>query len=123
MHGITRIVAVVGTAFVLGACGGGDTGGDTSGGNGAADGGAAGATSLTMIDNEFQPADLAVASGTELELSNEGEAPHTFTVEGIDEQVDPGQSSSVTVDLEPGEYDFVCTFHEAQGMTGTLTVE
>ena len=116
MHGITRMVAVVGTAFVLGACGGGDTGGD----NGGA---AAGASSLTMIDNEFQPADLTVASGTELELSNEGEAPHTFTVDGIDEQVDPGQSSSATVDLEPGEYDFVCTFHEAQGMTGTLTVE
>lgn len=119
MHGITRIVAVVGTALVLGACGGGDTGD----GGGAGDGGAAGATSLTMIDNEFQPADLTVASGTELELTNDGESPHTFTVDGIDQQVEAGQSSSVTVDLEPGEYDFVCTFHEADGMTGTLTVE
>jgi plastocyanin len=26
------------------------------------------------------------------------------------------------VDLAPGTYDFFCTFHKAQGMTGTLTV-
>lgn len=78
-----------------------------------------------MQDNVFEPADLTVSSGTELQLSNEGQAVHTFTVEGdeIDEEVDAGQRSSVTIDLEAGDYDFICRFHEAQGMTGTLTVE
>jgi plastocyanin len=116
MNRIVRTGGILAAALVLGACGGG---GD------AGDGGGDGASTLTMVDNAFEPADLTVSSGTELQLSNEGQAPHTFTVEddGIDEQVEAGQSSSVTIDLDPGEYDFICEFHEAQGMTGTMTVE
>jgi plastocyanin len=118
MTKIIRAGGILAAALVLGACGGGgDTGGDGGGGGGA--------SSLTMVDNAFEPADLTVASGTELQLANEGESPHTFTVQGdgIDEEVEAGQSSSVTIDLDPGDYDFICEFHEAQGMTGTLTVE
>jgi plastocyanin len=116
MNRIVRTGGILAAALMLSACGGG---GDTG------DGGGAGASTLTMVDNAFEPADLTVSSGTELQLSNEGEAPHTFTVQGdgIDEEVEAGQSSSVTIDLEPGDYDFICEFHEAQGMTGTLTVE
>jgi plastocyanin len=118
MRSIVRLSGLVAVAFLLAACGGGD-------GGGTGDGGGGGAATLTMVDNEFQPADLTVSSGTELTLSNEGQAPHTFTVTdaGIDEEVDAGQSSSTTVDLDPGTYDFVCQFHESAGMTGTLTVE
>jgi plastocyanin len=119
MTKMLRAGGVLAAALVLGACGGGgDTGGDTGG-----DGGEA--STLTMVDNSFEPADLTVSSGTELQLSNEGQNPHTFTVtgDGIDEQVEAGQSSAVTIELEPGQYDFICEFHEAQGMTGTLTVE
>jgi plastocyanin len=116
MNKIARFSGILAAALILAACGGG---GDTG------DGGGGGASTLTMVDNAFEPADLTVSSGTELQLSNEGQAPHTFTVQGdgIDEQVEAGQSSSVTIDLEPGDYDFICEFHEAQGMTGTLTVE
>jgi plastocyanin len=116
MNRIVRTGGILAAALLLSACGGG---GDTS------DGGGGGASSLTMVDNAFEPADLTVSSGTELQLSNDGQSPHTFTVQGdgIDEEVEAGQSSSVTIDLEPGDYDFICEFHEAQGMTGTLTVE
>jgi plastocyanin len=119
MRSIVRFGGVLAAVVLLAACGGGDTGGDTGGGGGGA------ATTLTMVDNEFQPADLTVSAGTELQLSNEGQAGHTFTIPdgGIDEQVEPGQSSSTTIDLEAGTYDFVCEFHESAGMTGTLTVE
>jgi plastocyanin len=119
MTSIVRSSGLVAAAFLLAACGGGDAGGDGGGGGGAS------ASTLTMVDNEFQPADLTVSSGTELSLSNEGQAPHTFTVTDadIDEQVEAGQSSSTTIDLDPGTYDFVCQFHESAGMTGTLTVE
>lgn len=87
--------------------------------------GGGGGETLELADFEFVPSELAVASGTTVTLDNTGQAPHTFTIEdeGIDEQVDAGQSGEVTIDLDPGEYDFVCTFHEAQGMVGTLTVE
>jgi plastocyanin len=37
--------------------------------------------------------------------------------------VQAGQTQEVEVDLEPGEYEMVCTYHVAQGMTGILVVE
>lgn len=119
MRSIVRSSGLVAVAFLLAACGGGDGGGNGDGGGGGD------AATLTLVDNEFQPADLTVSSGTELTLSNEGQNPHTFTVADaeIDEQVEAGQSSSTTIDLDPGTYDFVCEFHESAGMTGTLTVE
>lgn len=121
MNGFARITLSLATAGLLAACGGG---GDTSGA--PAEGGGQGggeATTLTMIDNEFQPADLTVAAGADLELVNDGEALHNLTVDGIDQDVQAGQSASVTIDLDPGEYRMVCEYHEAQGMEGTLTVQ
>jgi plastocyanin len=109
MRSYVRLGGALAAAILLAACGGGG----------------GGATTLTMVDNAFQPAELTVSSGAELELTNEGSAIHNLTIEeaGIDQDLVTGQSSSVTVDLDPGEYEMVCQFHVAQGMTGTLTVE
>ena len=111
------IPAVLVTALALGACGGEETGG--AGGAGTAAG-----TSLSMVDHAFDPASLTVASGATVDVSNDGEAPHNITVEGagIDEDFDPGQSGSVTFDLEPGGYTMFCEYHREAGMEGTLTV-
>lgn len=108
---------VVLALLVLGACGGGADGGD--GGDGG------GAVTLTMVDNAFEPVDLTAPSGAEVELVNDGVATHNLTVEGSDVDVDvaAGETGSVTLDLDPGSYTMVCTFHEVQGMEGTLTVE
>jgi plastocyanin len=102
------------------ACGGDDDGGTTNGGgNGDGDGGAA---AVSMRDFSFTPASVSVSSGDTISLTNEGEASHTFTIEdgAIDEELEPGASADVTVDLEAGDYEFICTFHPQ--MTGTLTV-
>ncbi len=98
-------------------CGGGDGGG---GGGGEAPAG----ESLIMIDNAFQPASWTVTPGS-YTVTNDGAALHNLTIEeaGIDEDVQPGQSTTIDIDLEPGEYEMVCEYHVAQGMTGTLTVE
>ena len=106
---VLALVAVLGAA-----CGGGDTGGDT-------DGGATG--DVTMVDNAFQPAEVTAAAGDSLTIVNTGQAPHTFTVEGgeIDEELEPGAETEVTIDLEAGSYPVVCEFHPE--MTGTLTVQ
>ncbi|HEX2030967.1 MAG TPA: cupredoxin domain-containing protein [Actinomycetota bacterium] len=109
-------------AGILAACGGGGDAGGAQQRDGAETGGGAG-TTLTMVDNAFEPAELTVSAGTEVELVNDGESIHNLTVDGIDEDVEAGQSSSVTIDLEPGEYRMVCEYHEAQGMEGTLTVQ
>lgn len=115
-----RIVLIA--ALVAGtACGGdgGGTGGDDDGDGG----GGTTTTAVSMVDNAFEPADPAVAAGSSLTVTNDGEAAHTFTLaEGdIDEQVAPGDETSVSISLEAGQYDFVCSFHPE--MTGTLTVQ
>jgi plastocyanin len=114
---------VLGGTLLLAACGGGDDGA-------TADAPATSAaetsttTTVTMRDNEYVPSDLVVGGG-ELELVNEGEAPHTFTVEGedIDVEVEAGATATASIDLEPGTYTLFCEFHRAQGMETTLTVE
>ncbi len=102
------------------ACGGngGDTGAGGDGGGGGTE-----TTSISMVDNAFEPADPVVSTGSELTVTNDGEAAHTFTLEdgSIDEQVDPGAETSVSISLDAGDYGFVCSFHPE--MTGTLTVQ
>ena len=114
-------LAVAGT-IMLASCGGGAGDGDgATTGNGDV-GGAS--SSVTMTDNAFSPADPVIAAG-EVELVNEGASPHTFTIEGedVDVQVDAGATTSATVDLPAGTYTLFCSFHRAQGMEGTLTIE
>lgn len=116
------LIAMLAVVALLGAaCGGGDAS-PTETTSEPTDGG--GAASLELADFEFSPADLTVSSGDTITLENTGETPHTFTIadEGVDEQVEAGESVEVTIDLDPGTYDFVCTLHESQGMVGTLTV-
>jgi plastocyanin len=116
---ITLLIAVAALTTVAVACGGdGGGGGGTDGGDGGA------ADTLVMIDNAFQPASWATSAGSHT-VSNDGAALHNLTIEeaGIDEDVQPGQSTTVDLDLEPGEYEMVCKYHAAQGMTGTLTIE
>lgn len=67
---------------------------------------------------------IAVANGS----SNE--YPHGIAIEGngVDKDgpiVQPGRSSTVTVNLKPGTYTFYCPVgeHEKYGMKGTLTVQ
>ena len=115
----TLVATVVAAALVLAACGGGGDGGDTT-----ADTAGDTASTLSMVDNAFEPAALTVASGATVEVSNDGEAPHNITIEGegIDEDVDAGQSTSVTFDLATGDYTMFCEYHRDAGMEGTLTV-
>lgn len=91
-------------------------------------GGSPGEIKMELNDFFFEPKDLNASAGQTLtlELENEGDAPHTFTIDelGIDEQVAPGENATVTVTPEQdGEIPFYCRFHlELQGMQGTITV-
>jgi plastocyanin len=72
----------------------------------------------------FTPSELSVPQGTQIVVADPGSFQHTFTVvgQGIDVVNDPGQFQTVAITIPPGTYEFVCRFHEAQGMKGTLTV-
>ncbi len=84
------------------------------------------ADTLVMIDNAFQPQTWRVPpEGGSFTVENQGQALHSFTVEeaGIDEDVGSGEETTVELDLDPGEYEMICKYHFAQGMTGTIVVE
>jgi plastocyanin len=80
---------------------------------------------LELDDFYFGPTFVKGTPGENVtvDLSNEGDATHTFTSDalGADEEVDPGDSSSVTVTLPAdGAVEFHCRFHESQGMKGAF---
>jgi plastocyanin len=78
----------------------------------------------------FQKDELTAPTGEiTLVMENPSSVEHNIAVKGddIDEKgpvVGQGETSEVTVTLEPGEYEFYCSVpgHEAAGMEGTLTV-
>jgi plastocyanin len=80
-------------------------------------------TSVELADFAFRPDCLAVEAGGTIALDNTGDAPHTFTVEGTDVDVDVDAGSSGEADLgtvDAGTYAVTCTFHPQ--MEASLTV-
>jgi plastocyanin len=71
---------------------------------------------VTMADFSYEPSCIEATPGDTLELINDGQAPHTFTVEsdGAEAEVDvaAGERAILTVpDLAAGTYQVVCTYH------------
>jgi plastocyanin len=125
MRRLLLLALLVPAVLVPAACGSDDDGGDG--------GDAAGGETVELVATEFafDPADVSVeaAGETTFTLTNEGEFPHALEIEGSGleeetEELGPGESASLTVDLEPGEYELYCPVgdHRDQGMEGTLVV-
>lgn len=84
----------------------------------------------------FQPAQLAAQPGDTLKFVQVGSMPHNVQFKRVPAganlgaaMIGPflttsGQTYTLVMDARfvLGRYDFVCTPHEAMGMTGTLTV-
>lgn len=70
------------------------------------------------------------AGPTTFAVTNAGSLTHNFAIEGqgveamFEEDLQPGQSDTLTVDLPPGEYTVYCPVgnHRARGMEMSLTV-
>jgi plastocyanin len=115
------LAIAAGLLLVLGACG--DNSDDTAGGTGTD------ATPVTVVatDFAFDTATIEADSGEtiELTLQNDGEAPHTFSSDDIDVNVetDPGTTATgtFTVPDEAGTYEFHCEVHPDQ-MMGEIVV-
>ncbi|HWB55808.1 MAG TPA: plastocyanin/azurin family copper-binding protein [Gaiellaceae bacterium] len=125
----------------LAACGGDDddegagaatTEETTTGGGG---GGGGGGTTLALAADPdgalaFDKTSLEASSGeVTIDLTNDSSTPHNVEVEGmgVEEVSDTitGSTTSLTVTLEPGTYEFYCAVpgHREAGMEGTLTVQ
>lgn len=73
----------------------------------------------------FDPTYIEADPGATIEvtLTNEGTASHTFTIDsqGIDVELDSGQSKTVQVTIpDSGSLRFYCRFHVGQGMQGAF---
>jgi len=110
-------------SLVVAACGGDDDGGDTTGATGATEqtGSTGGGTSITIADFAFDPDTITVSGPTDVTITNDDSAPHTFTADddSFDVQIDPGATETVTVDVSQTT-GFHCTIHP--DMTGTVEV-
>lgn len=128
-------VLVVLVLFAAG-CGGSD---DKEGSGGATPVSLAGPTSnhgtkaaaqdleVELDDFYFGPTFIKATAGQTftLRLKNEGQTPHTFssTALGVDEELLPGESKTVTVTAPPtGNALVICRYHQAQGMQGAIFV-
>lgn len=116
--------------------GGGAAGTPGAAGSPAADGtpddGAAMQDEVTveMVDIAFNPNELTIPANTDVtvHLPNLGAAIHNFHIDELDvhsEDVAPGAETAVTINAEPGEYEYYCSVpgHRQAGMVGTLIVE
>jgi uncharacterized cupredoxin-like copper-binding protein len=128
-------LALLVLALLVAGCGGDDDEGDeATPPPPAATDGAGEATTLENPADEsgalaFQKDSLTAPAGEiRLVMENPSQVEHNIAVKnGVEEEgevVGQGETSEVTVTLEPGEYEFYCSVpgHEAAGMEGTLTV-
>ena len=116
----------------LAACGGGDEEGATGGATGTSGGGGGGGTVqiATSSGISYDESSVEASAGeVSIDYTNDSGLPHNVTVEGpgVDKEgtdtITEGRTS-LTLDLQPGEYTFYCSVdgHRSQGMEGTLVV-
>ena len=121
------IGAVVATALLVGACGGGGDSGGSSVGGEPEDG------VLRVVADDTQDFDadayLASAGDVTVEYVQSGFQNHTLVIEGLEDQmrleVENGGRDSGTVTLQPGRYIIYCDVagHRDGGMEARLLVE
>lgn len=122
-------VAAALTVALAGCGGGGGGGGSGSGGGGSSGGGKV--VELSMSEFKFSPSTVTLdGPGTyTFKATNDGGIQHAIGIEGngVDEESDvvgAGQTATLTVDLESGDYELYCPVdsHKDQGMEGKITV-
>jgi plastocyanin len=120
-------------SLVVAACSSDDDGGGATGATGGATGATGGATgatetgsggggtTITIAGFAFDPDTITVSGPTEVTITNDDSATHTFTLDdgSVDETVEPGATETVTVDVSAST-GFHCNIHPQ--MTGQIEV-
>jgi uncharacterized cupredoxin-like copper-binding protein len=91
---------------------------------------ACGEFTVDMVDIAFDPKELTIPANTDVTimLPNKGVTVHTFDIDQLNihsGEVQPGQSTTVTINAAPGDYEYYCEIpgHKEAGMVGTLHVQ
>jgi plastocyanin len=137
-NGLLFLIVLSALALGLAACGGGGNEAATTGGGAttAGGGGGGGGETLQLAADpsgalKFDKTSLeATAGNVTIDFTNDSSLPHDVKLQGpgVDgEGTDTitGSSTSVTLDLQPGDYTFYCSVdgHRAAGMEGKLVVK
>lgn len=87
---------------------------------------------VNVIARDFEfllDSNTASAGTVTFVVTNEGSMPHDFAIDVGGERhqtamLQPGSSASLTVELQSGSYEYICTVpgHDILGMKGTFTV-
>ena len=116
-------------ALLLAACGGGGTtGGKTDTKAGGAASPAAGKAAATVgmtADFKFDPANVTIQRGQTVTWRNTDTQVHNVkfnTGQSSPDVMNAGQDWSRAFP-DTGTFDYVCSLHTAQGMTGKVTVQ
>jgi plastocyanin len=133
---MTRTLATLAAVLLLAlaGCGGDDessSSGGGSGGSGSGSGGGGGQQIALSAPADgslkFDKTELEAKAGTvTINFDNLSDStPHAVEIEDQASDTVTGAKTSVTVDLQAGEYEFFCPVgsHASQGMKGTLTVK
>jgi plastocyanin len=131
-------------ALAVAGCGGSDSSSDSStaattsstteqaSGSG---GGSGGGESIDVSETDFKlnPSDPTVKAGqVSINATNDGQTTHNIEIEGngieeteLPNDLAPGDSGTLTVDLKPGTYEWYCPVanHRDLGMEGKITVQ
>jgi len=88
---------------------------------------AGGATNVTIADFSFTPGQLQARVGqpVRLNVTNGGQSPHTFTIQGVADSGRLNGGESKVVEFTPtqaGQLTFFCTIHGQGTMSGRITV-
>ena len=108
-------------------CGGDDGDGGSTSAPTAAPTAAPVVLNVSTMDNSFSPGTASARAGQKVTVNvkNDGQRPHSFTIDGV---VDTGRlnaGESKTVEFTPssaGSLAFYCTIHSAAVMSGTINV-
>ncbi len=72
---------------------------------------------------QFVPRALTIAVGDTVRAHNADSAHHTFTDSGVFDSGDVGPGGAFSYRFtRTGTFNFVCTYHQGAGMTGSITV-
>jgi uncharacterized cupredoxin-like copper-binding protein len=108
------------------------SGGGAAGETGAGEAGAQGTSvDVSLIEFELQMETTVPAGTVTFNITNNGTEEHSFEIEGngVEEELEPhlmpGESGTLTVDLQPGTYEVYCPVadHADMGMRLELTVQ
>lgn len=88
------------------------------------------AVAVVLVDGEIEMPDTLPAGPTTFEVVNNGQMLHNLEIEGqgievmLDRDLNPGETGTMEVDLQPGEYVAYCPVgdHRERGMEMALTV-